>query len=454
MNTTTRTPLEAWIGARIGLSRGERLSAAHLAAWQLAQLNATLAHVWRHSAFYQKRLGGRALPRLAGLEEIGALPFTSAADLRQDALSLLCGSQSEVARVVTLRTSGTTGDPKRIFFGDDDLEATIDFFHHGMSTLVRPGERVLILLPGESPDSVGDLLRRGLARLGAEGIVHGPVSDPAATLQTIRGRDVHSLVGIPAQVLALARHPEGAALGHGKLRGVLLSTDYVPRAVTAAIETAWDCQVFQHYGMTEMGFGGGVECLALSGYHLREADLLFEIVDPVSGQPTKNGRTGEVVVTTLNRRVMPLLRYRTGDLAAWIDAPCPCRSVLRRMRWVQGRRQEMPRLADGIVLEKHALDEALFSLPEAIDYRAVLESGGDGEYLRVTLCTYRDDPRLPFRAAAALALVPAIRAATANGRFRVAPIAVEQGFASIAPTAKRMIVDRRTNVASLKEVSV
>jgi phenylacetate-coenzyme A ligase PaaK-like adenylate-forming protein len=454
MINIARTPLEAWIGARIGLSGGERLTAARLAAWQLAQLNATLAHVWHHSAFYQQRLSRRALPRLTRLEEIAGLPFTTDADLRQDPASLLCGSQSDVARVVTLRTSGTTGDPKRIFFGDDDLEATVDFFCYGMSALVGSGERVLILMPGELPDSVGDLLRRGLGRLGVDGIVHGPVRDPAATLGAIRAHAVHSLVGIPVQVLALARHPEGPAAGRGTLRSVLLSTDFVPRPVAAAIEAAWDCQVFQHYGMTEMGYGGAVDCAARQGYHLRETDLLFEIIDPLSGQPAGSGRTGEVVVTTLTRRVMPLIRYRTGDLAAWIDAPCPCGSMLRRMAWVQGRRRTARRLADGIVLEQRALDEALFALPEVIDYRAALEASGDGEHLRVTLSAFGDDRSLPSRAAAVLAIVPAIRAATANGRFRLDPITVSPGFAALAPTAKRMIIDRRTNAASVKEVMV
>ncbi len=451
MTAIARTPLEAWIGARIGLARGERLSAGRLAAWQLAQLNATLAHVWQHSAFYQERLGGRALPRLARLEEIATLQFTSATDLRQDAMRLLCISQSEVARVVTLGTSGTTGDPKRLFFSGADLEATIDFFHHGMSTLVRTGERVLILLPGDRPDSVGDLLRRGLARLGAEGIVHGPVIDPAVTLRAIRGHAVHCLVGIPVQVLALARHPEGAVLGPGTLRSVLLSTDYVPRSIVTAIETAWGCQVFQHYGMTEMGFGGGVECAARQGYHLREADLLLEVIDPISGRPASHGRNGEVVVTTLARRAMPLIRYRTGDRAAWIDEPCPCGTMLRRLAWVQGRHQEARRLADGVRLEMHTLDEALFALAGVIDYQAVLTCGKDGEHLRVRLYAYQDDQRLRSRAAAALALVPAIRAATANERFQVDPIDVELRSSSILPAAKRMIGDRRTNASPLRK---
>ncbi|MDP0953493.1 hypothetical protein Q6283_29890, partial [Klebsiella pneumoniae] len=78
--------------------------------------------------------------------------------------------------------------------------------HHGMSTLVFPGQRVLILLPGEKRDSVGDLLKRGLARMNVEGIIHGPVRDVDKALSDIVRFDIDCLVGIPTQVLWMARH--------------------------------------------------------------------------------------------------------------------------------------------------------------------------------------------------------------------------------------------------------
>ena len=102
---------------------------------------------------------------LATLADLAELPFTTAADIRSDPLALLCVSQGRIARAVTLQTSGTTGPTKRIFFSPEDLALTLDFFHHGMATLVSPGQRVLILLPGKLPDSVGDLLRRALGRM-------------------------------------------------------------------------------------------------------------------------------------------------------------------------------------------------------------------------------------------------------------------------------------------------
>ena len=89
--------------------------------------------------------------------------------------------------------------------------------------------------------------------------------------------------------------------------------------------------------MTEMGYGGGVECDAHDEYHLREADLFVEIVDPESGSPMPDGVSGEVVFTTLIRRAMPLIRYWTGDTARYLTRPRPCGTTLRRLSRIQGR---------------------------------------------------------------------------------------------------------------------
>ena len=89
--------------------------------------------------------------------------------------------------------------------------------------------------------------------------------------------------------------------------------------------------------MTETGYGGGVECAAHSGLHLREADLLLEVADPATGEAVPPGETGEILITTLGERALPLLRYRTGDAARMLPGPCACGSPLRRLGPVAGR---------------------------------------------------------------------------------------------------------------------
>ena len=375
----TRTPLERWIAEKIG-SKPEDLSRKSIERHQLAKLQETLAWAEARSAFYKERLAGLDGPELRCLADLCRLPFTTAEDVKRDPLPFLCVSQGEIERVVTLRTSGTTGESKRVYFTREDQELAVDFFHRGMATLVGPGDKVLILLPGERPGSVGDLLAVGLERLGAHGIAHGPVQDYAQALEVMARKRIHALVGIPVQVLTLARQSRG----RGAPRSVLLSTDYVPQAVRTELTRIWGCEVYTHYGMTEMGYGGGVECRARYGYHMREADLFFEIIDPKTGVSMAEGESGEVVFTTLTRRGMPLIRYRTGDLSRFLLESCPCGTVLKTMAPVKGRLASAVELEPGRVLTMADLDEALFPISGLVDFAAELTRRNGRNHLNIT----------------------------------------------------------------------
>jgi phenylacetate-CoA ligase len=378
------TPLEPWILQKINASHSG-LSRANLESYQLEQLRRTIRLGREKSRFYARRLAN-APGEISRLEDLAVFPFTTAEDLRRDGPQFLCVSQGEIERVVTLDTSGTTGRPKRLYFTRQDQELTIDFFQYGMSTLVQAGQNVLILLPGEKPGSVGDLLFQGLQRLGARPVPHGPVKDPRKTLEIMRSQKIDSLVGAPTHLLSLAHFWETG--NHRRVpppRSILLSTDHVPQAIVEIFAEKWGCQVYNHYGMTEMGLGGGVECDARRGYHLREADLYFEIVHPKTGQPATSGEMGEVVFTTLTRQGMPLIRYRTGDLSRFIPGQCPCGTVLHSLEKITRRISSAITLkvpagtkasfsAGGPELYMADLDEALFPIPQLVNFSAALVS--------------------------------------------------------------------------------
>ncbi len=375
------TPLEGWIRKKAGISPDlvGRAFAEALLDYQLRLVNQTIDYARRTTSFYRRHLASLPAAPLGSLSDIARIPFTAPSDLARDPFAFLAVRQADVARIVTLRTSASTGNAKRLFFTEEDLELTVDFFHHGMSTLVQPGQKVMVFLPGERADSVGDLLVRGLARMDVHAFAYGPISDPVHAAQAFASFGAHCLVGIPTQILALASSPT-AARGLGSIKSVLLSTDYVPRAIVETIEKVWGCRVFNHYGMTEMGLGGGVECEALEGYHLRDGDFYFEVVDHESGEVVPDGTMGEVVFTTLTRRGMPLIRYKTGDMASIIPQPCPCGTVLRRMERVRGRWEGAVRLGPGSALTLPDMDEVLFRLPGLLDYRATVSKGGEGTF--------------------------------------------------------------------------
>jgi phenylacetate-CoA ligase len=362
------TPLDGWTAARLGLPPGAPLRPA-LEAHQLARLRETVAWATRRSPLYRRRLGRLPDGWPGSLGDLAALPFTSAQELRERGEELVCVSQDELARVVTLRSSGTTGTPKRLWFTAEDQAATLDFFGQGMSTLVEPGDRVLILLPGPLAGSVGALLAEALARRGVEPIRHGFVRDLPAAIEVLRRCRPTSAVGAPAQLLGLLRCAAAAGVEPG-LRTALLTTDHVPRAVLRALREEHGCEPFEHYGMTELGLGGAVDCRAHQGCHLRELDLLCEVVEPSTGTPVPAGSPGELVFTTLGRRGMPLLRYRTGDRSRLLPGPCPCGSLLGRLAPVRGRIGERALELEGQRLALPDLDEALFALPSLLDFTA------------------------------------------------------------------------------------
>jgi phenylacetate-coenzyme A ligase PaaK-like adenylate-forming protein len=292
------TPLEQWIAEKTGIEGRPELS--RLRARQLERLRDTLRLVKAKSRFYGERLSGVNPDDIAAMDDVSRLPFTTPDEITERPMDFVCVRPHEISRIVTLSTSGTTGPPKRLCFTPEDQELTVDFFHRGMTTLTDTGDTAMIFMPGATTGSVGDLLRQGLSRFGCRSVVYGPIRDYADAYAALLRERADCIVGIPSQILTLSRC--GAA-EKPALKSILLSADYVPAATVSWLEEVWDAPVFEHYGMTEMGLGGGVACRARRGYHLREADLLFEVVDPVSGEPVPDGAYGEVVFTTLTRAV-------------------------------------------------------------------------------------------------------------------------------------------------------
>lgn len=347
---------------------------SELEIWQIERVRLCAARARENSRFYHTLYRDIDLDSLASLRDLPLLPLTDADQFRKRPLDFLCCGQTKVSRVVTLKTSGTTSSPKRIYFSPDDQERTVAFFACGMQEAVSAGDRVMVLMPATQPGSVGDLLIKGLARIGVSSVPAGPVRDIRTSYQLLRETGCTCIVGIPIQVLALAQYgtmlpPEQRA----QLKSVLLSADATPPALVAQVQRLLDCPVFTHFGMTEMGFGVAMECRALQGCHIREADILVEVIDPATGIPLPLGQTGEFVFTTLRQEAMPFLRYRTGDLGYLAPDLCPCGSFIRRMIPQGGRKISQIPLPDGQALTLWDTDQVLFACDGVTDYTLRLE---------------------------------------------------------------------------------
>lgn len=325
-------------------------------AWQMEQVQHTVARAKSASPFYRDHLSGVAPEKLIDLTYLANLPFMDGAILAEQGLRLLCVSQSNVERVRTFQTSGSTGPPKRIWFTAQDLERTVGFFSMGMQHLTAPGDQVAILMSDDTPDSIADLLCRGLARFGANGIIGGhlaweDLAELACQAQTI--------VGLPAEVFYLSRkRPEL------RPKAVLLSADYIPPALVQGIEAVWKCPVYSHYGLTETGYGLAVQCPQRSLHHLRNADFLVEVIDPRTGHSLLPGQVGELVLTSLQPRGIPLIRYRTGDIGSLVGG-CTCGDHLPGLGMIRGRWENLRQ-----TVNIHALDDRMYRLDGLDRYQA------------------------------------------------------------------------------------
>ncbi|MBS1182172.1 MAG: Coenzyme synthetase-like protein [Proteobacteria bacterium] len=361
--------LDAWVGRMIGVARLPTRD--DIDAYQLRCLNETVAHARSHSPFYRWRADWPEPFHLRGFGDLARLPLTTADDLARSDPSLIALPMRDAARLVTIPTSGTSGPPKRLFFTEADIEATVAYFEHGMATIVRPGSRVAIAFPAVRPDSVGDLLTRGLSRIGTfpEALpVDGSVDTLVAALRELQPT---AIAGMPVTLGAAARRMAVDGGPPLRIETALVSADSVSPSFKTALAVIWGTEVFEHWGMTETGYGGALACAAHDGLHLRETELYAEIIDAATGRVLPDGCDGEIVITTLRRRGLPLIRYRTGDSGSIAEIPCRCGSVLRRLR-LGGRMAEAIPLGEGKRLPREIIDDAIFSVEGVIDFSVEL----------------------------------------------------------------------------------
>lgn len=319
---------------------------------QLCKLNGLLRRERERGGFYAH------LPEeLSSLDEFTSLPFTTEEDLAHNAPGMLLVSQSEVQRVLSDATSGTSGAAKRVFYTAADCERTVELFMAGLGELVFPGGRTMICMPFSGPYGLGELIAEAIKRLGAKPLKVGADKSYGELRDILEKDKPDTFVGMPVQLLSILR-----VCGRGSLRHALVSADACPETVMRECESLLGSRLFPHYGSREMALGGAICCPAHEGMHLRENHVIAEIID-ADGNVLPKGEYGELVITTIGMEAMPLIRYRTGDYTRILPEPCPCGSPVLRLDTL---RRSNSRMAE--------LDNTLFGLPGLVDY-TVNESG-------------------------------------------------------------------------------
>lgn len=229
-------------------------------------------------------------------------------------------------------TTGTSGGSKKTYFGYDELDFAARYEAAALyKNGVRSGDRVVCTF------DAGYWISSWITFLACKqaGVFCSAIGKP-------QPRDVYAriaefryniVVADPTWLVSLSELAEKE--GTFPLKLILAAGDRMTDVYRKYIESVWKAPVILAYGSTEAGGGLGMECRVRQGYHVDEYNFYFEILDPDSEG------YGELVVTTLSRRTMPLIRYRVRDVARFIDAPCSCGVTLRRISRIRGRRDEM-----------------------------------------------------------------------------------------------------------------
>ena len=354
----------------------ERLPRHDLERLQLERLQALIARLRSNVAPYRERLAGVEIPR--SLSELASLPFTRKSDFRDTyPLGLLAVETSHLRRIHA--SSGTTGTPTIGAYTDRDLEIWGEVCARCLAAAgVRSGEMFQVAW-GYGLFTGGLGMHVGAERLGAC-VVPASSGNTARQMQLMEALPVVGIGCTPSYALLLAERFRHERRKPQALRIAICGAEAWTVEMRAELEELLGVTATNIYGLTEIiGPGVAQECAhAKAGLHVFEDHFLPEIIDSVTGEPVPDGQLGELVLTTLTRDAMPVLRYRTGDITRINREPCSCGRTQARMDWLVGRVDDMLTIR-GINVFPTAIEEVLLSFKElSPNYRIIVDrpSGG------------------------------------------------------------------------------
>lgn len=338
------------------------------------RLQAQIRHCAAHVPFYRDTLRqlGLAPAAIRQPKDLRQLPVITKAMIRSDPRRFKALHLRPPIRFRS-HSSGSTGEP---LWTEFDLRAwwRRKFFAKLRARLEcgwRPGQRMAVLdcvADGRfHPGGGSARVQTNLMRVGTFSIF----GDAAILLARLQAFQPISIYGFPSALFRLAEIAEDRNQGLPGLKRIFTSSEYLSPNVRSLIQRVFAAPVFDIYGCTEVKEIAW-QCERREGYHINEDDLICEIV--VGDRPAEPGEEGEVVVTDLLNRAMPLIRYRVGDRALRLDRPCRCGRAFALMRPCAGRASDDLVLPDGRRVSPYAVTTAIEHVSGLRQYQVVQDS--------------------------------------------------------------------------------
>ena len=364
----------------------ETMPRKELERLQLERLQHTVRHCM-NAEFYRKKFAelGITPDDIKSLDDVRRLPFTTKEDLRENyPFGLACVPMRDCTRLHS--SSGTTGNPTVVLHTKKDLDE--------WATAVA---RCLWMV-GSRPEDVFQnsagygMFTAGLGfQYGAEAV--GMLTVPAAAGNTTRQikfiRDfgttvLHAIPSYASRIYEVMREEGVDPRRDTKLRVLCIGAEPHSEEQRQRIEENLGVKAYNSYGISEMmGPGVAFECPQQNGLHIWEDYFIVEIIDPVTLEPLPDGELGELVLTTINREAMPLLRYRTRDLTRILPGECPCGRHHRRLDRMKGRSDDMI-ILKGVNIFPIQIETILMQFQElASDYLITLETLDNNDAMTV-----------------------------------------------------------------------
>ncbi len=356
----------------------ETQSRERLRALQVERLRSLVAYVKERVPLYRERLAGVEASDLRSVEDVRRLPFTRKDDLRDTyPFGLFAVPRQDVSRIHA--SSGTTGKLTVVGYTAADLDL---FARVNARSLALAGAEPGMILHnayGYGLFTGGLGLHDGGERLGLTVVpVSGGLTERQLMLITDFRPDVIACTPSYALTLAQAFAEHGVAADEISLRFALVGAEPWTEAMRREIDAGLGVRATNIYGLSEViGPGVSAECVEeRAGSHLNEDVFLPEIVDSDTSEPLAEGEVGVLVLTTLTKEALPVVRYWTGDITSLDSEPCPCGRTLVRMGLIRGRADDML-VIRGVNVYPTQVEAALLEVPELTpNYRIVISRSG------------------------------------------------------------------------------
>jgi phenylacetate-CoA ligase len=322
----------------------ETMKREDLRQLQLERLQATVNRCCRNVKFYKKKFDDLGLlpEDISSLDDLRKLPFTVKDDLREAyPYEMFAVPLREIVRIHS--SSGTTGHPTVVGYTARDLRTWSELCARMMTAVGVSREDFIQIAFGYGLFTGAFGLHQGAELIGAS-VIPTSVGNTRRQVLIIKDYKTSALVCTPSYALTIAEAMEeqGVDPKSTNLKVGLFGSEPWSEAMRAQIEERMFIKATDNYGLSEiMGPGVAGECLERCGHHIAEDHFLPEIIDPDTGEPMPEGREGELVLTTLTKEGLPLLRYRTRDLTRLHYEPCACGRTLVRMERVRRRSDDM-----------------------------------------------------------------------------------------------------------------